>query len=277
MDIKTTRLAKLTSKSDVMAFRFLHLPFDIRYQIYRICLLDRIAIFLAPHILDLYLDQSSMRLRRNSWGPFEWECNQPGYLNTTLLSVCRIMHEEAAPILYGRNTFYIDDCDECGECENLIKFAERLTDVSRRSLRKLTASFPGTETVYHCGCVDNITMEASYQNLSILRGIANFPNLETLTLKVGFWVTRESLGAVQKIAESIGSCKVILDSGHIKERREGLQNGPQIVFVPFEIDAIVLKEIQRLGWQLVGGFTIIEDTDSPTVGAIVDVGPNADS
>ena len=94
-------------------FRFLDLPFDIRREIYDLCLIDydnRISISTRglgqiPRDKEIaYYDNCFMQFRRNGRQPL-MRSDLHHDLDSGLLSTCRTIYEEAAGVLYSQNKF----------------------------------------------------------------------------------------------------------------------------------------------------------------------------
>lgn len=130
----SSKRKKCSHKPTSQSFRFVDLPLELRQQIYRLCLVDEAVINFAIDRKKHLRDKDATRLyRTHHW----WEGIQSSF-HTSLLLTNSTIHQEAAPILYGLNTFQF--YGQHG-WRMFIKFQLRLMSISRSSIRRLGLKF----------------------------------------------------------------------------------------------------------------------------------------
>ncbi|KAL8785275.1 MAG: hypothetical protein Q9213_003479 [Squamulea squamosa] len=189
---------------------FLLLPIEIRQQIYRLCLIDPDPIHieaLPPRLhspaptgfADPEVDKERVRLvsQATIFG-------RDNYINTSLLRTCRIIYQEAIPILYGSNAFQFL-FKRCWDTLSI--FEKRLTALSRQCVRKIEISFPNIEP----GGGRSEFSAASRAGLGLLKGVSN---LRVLTFRLCEDVMTRDVELFDEIQHAIlDACVVKVDFG----------------------------------------------------------------
>ena len=122
-------------------FDLLALPLELRRKIYEYTLIAGDAI----SILQFAQDRTSL-VAKTSYS-----------LSPAVLATCWRVHDEAAPILYGSNTFYADVHMRLHQalrrCEVQKALSHLLVD---DDLPEPEVTLPATRPVYHCSYIDHI-------------------------------------------------------------------------------------------------------------------------
>ncbi|KAL8991497.1 MAG: hypothetical protein Q9169_007857 [Polycauliona sp. 2 TL-2023] len=163
----------------------------------------------------------------------------------SLLQLNSTIHAEAAPVFYGLNTFSFNDSD-CWI--NLTKFEERLTEISRQSVRRVEVRVPE---------IDPQLKERSSECERGLISLDKFSALESLTVHAFFHIVTSEIGALLKIRASLPrGCRVVVaayatplysdeDDGEYDARPLGISLG-------------ALDMMHRWEWTIKGDFEPID-------------------
>ncbi|KAI4228497.1 MAG: hypothetical protein L6R36_001610 [Xanthoria steineri] len=225
-------------------FRFSNHP-DIRDRIYRLCLLNHRPIPIVVkeqsdwdgedyNAAQNYNNQESVRLstRLNS------------DVTAALLQVNSNFHEQAAPVLYGLNTFSFRG-KHCWI--DLIYFKSRLTDISRRSIRTVVISFPEIERGH--------ASELNGATINGLKSLKSFPGLASLTLVVEEDILTADIQPLRRLRDSVpGSSRVVLDvrKAALYHKDGGWDDRP------VRISSEAVRKMQEWGWAMNGEWELVD-------------------
>jgi hypothetical protein len=233
-------------------FRFLDLPLEIRSMIYGHCLTSPTDITIQIHSSN----GIKAILRENVEGcddlvELRSYHNSPGSFNAGIIRVSRSLYQEAAPILYARNTFKFEV--NAGANYSLSKdiydgldafrfFQHRLTAMSRENVRVLDLKLPAFKR-FTCG--------ARYESLlripdeQLFATIGAFPRLGTVHLRLYEDVLRCDLSVLSKINDRLGNVNVILHSEQARSwNRRGVWDRR------FRMSADIVAHIRQWRWEL---------------------------
>lgn len=165
-------------------------------------------------------------------------------VTAALLQVNSSFHEQAAPVLYGLNTFsfrrkhcWID----------LIYFKSRLTDISRRNVRTLVIHFPEIERGHASG-LNGATING-------LKSLKSFPGLESLTLVVEEDILTADIQPLRRLRDSVpGSSRVVLDVRKAALYHKG--GGWNFRLVRISPEAV--RKMQEWGWAMNGQWELVD-------------------
>ncbi|KAL8880375.1 MAG: hypothetical protein Q9198_002201 [Flavoplaca austrocitrina] len=146
---RTRRLPRTTPQP----FRFGELPEIIRNRIYHLCLINEHQTSIVGEEdsgwdgerLDtgqIYNEEELVRLTTKTHRQPHVDSN----VTASLIRINSTVHQEAAPILYGLNTFSFTGRN-CWL--DLMYLEERLTELSRRNIRTVAIHFPEVDRGSH--------------------------------------------------------------------------------------------------------------------------------
>ncbi|KAL8737473.1 MAG: hypothetical protein Q9181_001633 [Wetmoreana brouardii] len=247
-------------------FRFRDLPSEIRNIIYRLCLVNQSPVSVKvdglcsyyvgrPTDAQAYGKDEKVHLVSSSH-PSRYEALT---LDTNLIRVNKITHHEAAPILYGLNTFqflgkywWID----------FSYFDRRLSQVSHQHIRKLDIRLPDIERFYSHGIKVSRFSESSTYGLDILK---RFANLKDFTLHAFDDIMTSEIDLLQQIRDGcVEGCQVHM---HIRagttyqpESPFTLRNRLEFLARVVRISSEALEQMRAWDWRVKGDC----DVDHPS-------------
>lgn len=208
-------------------FRLSGLPLELRRTIYEACLTSSEAI----HI-DLVLSYET----RLVWNKRKHHNPDNQLFNADILLVSRQIYEEAAPVLYGRNTFMFSLYDDGWTVFSL--FESRLTNICRNEIRRLDFCLARGKTF-------GMLIFPASAPLELL------PKLEILRLQVAMDIGSDRLGLFKYVEELKGNAQVTLVVESIGSHGPYGRKRPLI-----SIDASMVDAMRRWGWTVTGEFDV---------------------
>lgn len=164
---------------------------------------------------------------------------EPELFSVNILLVSKWIYEEAAPVLYGHNTFSFLSLDGCG---NFRLFESRLTNISRNEIRRLELHLPGNQVTWDC-------FKRSAGN--VLPHLKTLPKLELLRLQLKRDLGSGLFGLMQSLEESTGNAEVRLVIG-CHDFVAFLKRLNRTVC----IDVRMIEAMRRWGWTTTGEFDV---------------------
>lgn len=234
-------------------FPFRKLPLEIRKQIYGVCLLDRVDVHIvleerfATFADNHHETERLVRLDRGYSlnGAYKCAAKTPhSSFNINILLASSAIYQEAAPVLYGINVFRFN----C-YCQWLPfhKFGQHLSSMSMDSVRKLVINFPLMNR-YSMG-----PSRFSESGACGVRVLHLFPKLRTVCfdLGVGVGLMSRDMNCLRQCYESIGQSKFVLNLIRPRQLEDKFYENS------VRICSVVLGQLQKWGWQIVGEFTTV--------------------
>ena len=166
-------------------------------------------------------------------------------LQTILLHVNTTIHEEAAPILYGKNDFVFD-----GQyCTNdLYYFERRLTRVARDHIRNVKTVFPEILD-------GDVRHEFSVPGSGSLRIFGRFPSLRILQFRVFEDIMTGDVRLLRKIRDSVRQgCQIVLKIGSASIHYEYDSHDMRAV----RIGSGAIAKMRKWGWVVEGDFELVD-------------------
>lgn len=191
-------------------FRFVDLPFDVRLMVYDICVTAPSCIVICHHALHNPPNEGpvfqamgpeserSIELHGRT-GPKWRSC----CIDARITYTCKLVYEEAIPIIYGRNRFFFPHNHMSITCNTFAEFTSRLSDVPLTQLRKLILNLPRLRGQNTC------PYEAQFR-LSLI-AIRKFERLESLHIFGRDYFLSSDLSILGMIDRSRGNAKVVLE------------------------------------------------------------------
>ncbi|KAI4086340.1 MAG: hypothetical protein LQ339_009047 [Xanthoria mediterranea] len=161
-----------------------------------------------------------------------------------LLQVNSNFHEQAAPVLYGLNTFSFRG-KHCWI--DLIYIKSRLTDISRRNVCNVVIYFPEIERG-HASELNDATIHG-------LRSLKSFVGLESLTLIVHEDILTGDIRPLRRFRESVpGSCRVVIDvrRAALYHKDGGWDDRP------VRISSEAVRKMREWGWAMNGQWELVD-------------------
>ncbi|KAI4277660.1 MAG: hypothetical protein L6R38_005402 [Xanthoria sp. 2 TBL-2021] len=245
------KLVKRLPQRSSQPFRFGNLPQTIRDRIYRLCLI-------TEHPTSIVVDETS------GWDGEELDTGQiynseelvrlttaihrQEHLNSNftaaLLQINSTIHEEAAPIIYGLNTFSFMGRNRWID---LIYFEWRLTGISRQSIRTVVIHFLEIKRGYNS--------ELNRASTEGLKSLEKFSVLASLTLVVYEDILTSDLKHLRQIRDSVpGSCRIAIDVR--KASRYHKDGGWD--HRPVRISSHAVRKMQQWGWAMKGEWELVD-------------------
>jgi len=163
------------------------------------------------------------------------------YINSTI-------HEEAAAVLYGRNTFQF-----VGEYSwiNFFYFHRRLTRVGRPHLRQLEIGFPDIERFNTTQIVGQLD-EFGEKGIKILK---HLPSLGDLTFRIGEDIMAADIELLRRIRDACQrQCRIVMDI-----RKALLYHDPDgFDDRPVRISSSAIQKTRKWGWDLRGQYELVD-------------------
>lgn len=246
-----SKLIKRLPQRSPQPFRFGNLPDTIREKIYRLCLINehQTSIIVDEpsgwdgETLDtdqIYNNDESVQLTTAN--------HRQRHLNSSvtaaLLQLNSTIHEEAAPILYGLNTFSFTG-QNCWI--DLIYFESRLTETSRRNVRTVLMKFQEIEQVS--------SSEMNGASINGLGSLKSFSRLESLTLVVYEDILTSDLNHLPTIRDSVsGICRITVD---VRKASLYFEHGGWDVR-KVRISSDTVTKMQQWGWAMKGEWELVD-------------------
>ena len=259
-------------------FRFFGLPLEIRTMIYLLCLVSSSATTVKIYFTyggicilgilkencvkwdDLVGLMSDFSSRDSTKPEHRW-------LNANLIRVNRELYQEAASILYIRNTFKFEGEDGL-TMDAFSLFQYRMTSAIRDNLQVFHLQTPSFKRFTYGGFRRGPHGDLygyPYVHGSLLRVpdeklftcLKNFHHLETLHLHIYEDVMLCDLDVLRKINTICGSCKIIL---HAEKPKMVICDAFCDRLVRIHGDAIAM--IHQWGWQLEGKVEQVDEGPS---------------
>jgi len=244
---RNSKRTKISTKLESKPFRFRDLPISVRKRVYRFCLVDDLAI-------SIKVDEGSgfegepLNQHQIFGNPDCVELTSSTSVNTSLLLVNSTIYEEAAPILYGRNTFsfhgkycWID----------FAYFKWRLKKLSENSIRKLALGFPEFDRITHKGTIKGFFEQSV---AGALASMTSLLALQTISFCVFEDIMSSDLGGIQEIHDALPQgAKVIID---IRQGSVHFEDGWDARTV--RISSGVIDTMQQWGWDIEGRFELVD-------------------
>ena len=210
-------------QSSALQFHLLGLPLDLRIMIYEVCLLSpgEIIIQRVRH------DQEQL------------ESNKRLVPNVNILLVSRQVYREAAPVMYGCNTFKFYLQPDGSTDFNL--FESRLTSISRNRIYHIDFTLI-RKTIY--------SQVAIYDMLSNLKLL---PRLKILRILLFQDVGSYLLPLMQYVERSKGNAEVSLMIRTMRSRQRLVA-----------VDVNLLDAMRKWNWRVAGKFHIKGSTSMTT-------------
>lgn len=211
-------------------FPFTKLPFDVRLMVYDECLTA------SSNITIGYRDRFKLPPKFELVGRTETAWS-PGCFSNSIVLTCRMLYEEAMPVIYSRNCFVFSYDHMLVASNTFVDFTNRLSPAALTHLRKLKLTFPPL-----LGQSMSLYEDQFSLSLNAMRIIERLQSLH-LYARDSFWPS--DLRVLRLIDRSRGSAKVLLEVCAselcypiISEHGE---------------DSDIIAEVEKWGWQFVFG------------------------
>lgn len=232
-------------------FRFLDLPFDIRRDIYDICLVVKVPLCIridtsngGNGIADIPQDKAADYddLVNLTSTHADMILSEIHYRDTRrlftpgLLGTCRIIHLEAAPVFYSQNTFRFED--EAG-LDAFVFFKQRLRGNNQASIRHLDVTIPQIVRLWNS--IDG-SCELSFDPFDdwFIHAIESFPALRSLHLRLDQDVLSGEISVLERFYAIKGTKELSLEFG-IAEHCHEHGSYPRSTRIDFRVSADILK------------------------------------
>lgn len=234
-------------------FRFGNLPKEVRDRIYRLSLVNETPtsivvdepsgfdgepmseahIFGNPDLVQLITRIDHFRGDRFT-------------IDMGLTRINSTIHDEAAAVLYGCNTFRFT-----GEYSwtNFVYFHQHLTRVGRQYLRKLEISFPHIIRNNSAQITSQFD-ESSVRGIKILRRL---PSLAKLTFHVGDDIMTANINLLRQIRDS-KQCSIVMDirKALLYYDHDGYDDRP------VRISSTAIQKMRKWNWNIRGHYELVD-------------------
>ena len=234
---------------------FRNLPLTVREEIYHLILTNNIPISIKvdePSDFDGYPYKEYQIYDNDKL--VHLTTNNTLCIEISLLSVNKTVHEEAAPVLYGRNTFQF-----IGQyCWNdLFYFENRLTNVGRKHIRSIEIYFP---TIERFTPGRNIVSEFDESSEGGLKLIKYFPDLKYLSFRVCEDIMTNDIELLQKVQDSVkDECLIVMGIRSASVYYESDNYDKRAI----RISSGAIEEMLGLRWDIKGKFKLVNHSHRP--------------
>lgn len=217
-------------------FPFLSLPFEIRLEIYRLCLTNKSPLFII----------SSIPKPDNS-RPVQWSgrSEDDGIQNVNLLRINKNIYREALPVLYSLNTFHFN---------RWVQFCDFTDHINRSSIpliRKVEIAFPLIGRDCDAEVPTSYFQERALQkSLAILKSFDGLQSLRLILRQDLMTCDIELLRTINRAGCNKG-CRIEL---RVEKARIYIidSSRPRLIYFA------VASEMQSWGWKISGDWELVD-------------------
>ena len=192
-----SKRSKLFHKVDAQAFRFGHLPGEIRNQIYSLLLVDPNPISIeVQQDYDCYDEIYDEVTEYGDADAVQLTSPTKHTIETGILFVNSTIYDEAVPILYGQNTFEFDGAYAWND---FCVFNWNLRNTNSRHLSKVIIGFPEIERLTLEGEIVSHFYASRDHGIEMLKRLEN---LDTLSFSVSEDIMARDIGLLKQIQDN---------------------------------------------------------------------------
>ncbi|KAI4268086.1 MAG: hypothetical protein LQ337_008048 [Flavoplaca oasis] len=246
-----SKRAKRLPRIPSQPFRFGELPEIIRNRIYHLCLINEHPTSIVVeenfgwdgerlNTGQIYNAEELVRLTTKTHRQPHLDSD----LTASLVRINSTIHQEAAPILYGLNTFSFTGRN-CWL--DLMYFDQRLTELSRRNIRTVAIDFPEVDRGYH---------ELDKASVIGMKSLKKFPALASLMFLLYEDILTSDIDSLRKIRDTVSTnCNISVDVRRSSLYHEdgGWDNRP------VRISSEALRKMQKWGWAMKGKWELVDE------------------
>lgn len=216
-------------------------------MIYRLCLIDTQPVSIeVKGPLDFIYQRFTKDYVHDNFDKVRLTTRNISTVNTSLVRINSTVGEEAAPILYGHNTFgfFGDYC-----WNDFLYFNLRLRKTSLENIRKIEIDFPDHSRL--------ISASRSFAPASewALEALQTLPALEALTLHLYEDIMTDDYAFWRKIRDGFHpNCQVAIESHGVRLIGEKCEEFPKSTV---RISSRMLREIHEWGWSTKGDWEVV--------------------
>ncbi len=228
-------------------FPFYRLPGELRNKIYHLCLVDARPISIESREPLGFDNQPRSESHLDDGEDNDaLTTGKQTHVNTSLVRIDSTIHDEAAPILYGHNTFVFEGCCSWNDFSY---FKSLLTRTSLKHIRNIEIIFPYLPRFYWSSRSFMPFCRRGLKNLKKL------PALQTLTLHLYEDVTPDYYSSLRTIRRGFsGNCQIAIN---VHEAR--FLDGHQGVHKRrVRISSKMLRKMHAWGWFTAGSWEVVD-------------------